>query len=137
MGWITSGNILTQEDKIMKICIPTETAAGLEARVFEHFGSAPYFIVYDTDTKTFEVLNNGNQQHEHGMCQPLGVLGDSDFNTVVCKGMGARAVQKLNQAGIRVYKAVTETVRETVGKYNQGSLAEITVVDACNHHDCH
>jgi predicted Fe-Mo cluster-binding NifX family protein len=137
MGWITSGNILTFKEKTMKICIPTETDAGSEAKVYDHFGSAPYFTVYDTDTKTCAVIDNGNQHHKHGMCQPLGVLGDSDFNTVICKGMGTRAVQKLNQAGIRVYKTVTETVGEIIGKYNQKAFEEITLIDACNHHDCH
>ena len=42
----------------MRICIPTETKDGKTAKVYGHFGSAPYFTVYDTDKDTVEVIDN-------------------------------------------------------------------------------
>ena len=50
----------------MRICIPAETDAGLKAKINAHFGSAPYFIIYDTDKETLEVINNSNQHHMQG-----------------------------------------------------------------------
>lgn len=85
----------------MRICIPTENKEGLNARVYGHFGSAPYFTIYDTQKETFKAVDNTNAHHSHNMCSPLGVLGASSIDTVVCQGMGMRAVQKLNEANIK------------------------------------
>lgn len=120
----------------MKICIPTETDRGLKEKVFAHFGSAPYFLIYDTDKATFEIINNRDQHHIHGMCHPLKALEDKKINAVVCGGMGARAVQKLNEGGIRAYRASVETIEELIKRYKDEALEEITVDNACTNHSC-
>ena len=121
----------------MRICIPIETNEGLEAKTFAHFGSAPYFLIYDADKETFEVISNSDKHHMHGMCHPLKALENQNINAVVCRGMGARAVQKLNGDGIRVYKAITETVDEIIKRYKEDFLEEITLENACVDHNCH
>lgn len=121
----------------MRICIPTETDAGLKAKINAHFGSAPYFTVYDTDKEIFEVINNSNRHHAHGMCQPMGILDDKGVDVVVCGGMGARAVMKLNEGGIRAYRAIAGTVADVLKRYKEGGLEEITPTTACDHSDCH
>lgn len=121
----------------MRICIPTETDVGLKAKINAHFGSAPYFLIYDADTETFEVINNSDEPHKHGMCHPLKVLGKRKIDAVVCRGMGARAIQKLLEGGIRAYRASVETTAEEAAKkYKQGLLEEMTVEDACVDHSC-
>ncbi len=121
----------------MRICIPVETDEGLKAKVNAHFGSAPYFAVYDTEKETVESVNNSNQHHMHGMCQPMGVLDDKNIGVVICGGMGARAVMKLNEGGIKAYRAIAGTVAEVINKYKEGSLQEMTPETACDHSDCH
>lgn len=120
----------------MKICIPIVTSEGLKAKVNAHFGSAPYFLVYSTEEKTFEVINNSDNHHIHGMCHPLKALANKDIDAVVCGGMGARAVQKLNEGGMRVYKASAETVEDILREYEADILEEITVENACANHRC-
>lgn len=121
----------------MKICIPTETNEGKSARVYGHFGSAPYFAIYDSEIDEFEVIDNSNQHHAHGTCHPMGALDGKNIVAVVCGGMGARAVQKLNEAGIKAYRAITGTVDEIIKKYKQGELEEITSENSCTGHGCH
>lgn len=121
----------------MRICIPTETDAGKEARVCGHFGSAPYFTIYDTEKDNCQSIDNSNKHHTHGTCQPMSVLTGKQIDVVVCVGMGMRAIQKLNEAGTRVYKASGATVREILGKYKANELEEITLEDACRHDGCH
>ena len=58
----------------MKLCIPTETQDGKQAKVHSHFGSAPYFVIYDTDSETSDVIDNPNQHHVHGACHPMMAL---------------------------------------------------------------
>ncbi|MCX5698044.1 MAG: NifB/NifX family molybdenum-iron cluster-binding protein [Candidatus Omnitrophica bacterium] len=121
----------------MRICIPTETKDGLKAKAYDHFGSAPYFTIYDTEKETFKALDNTNAHHSHGMCHPIGVLGTSSIDAVVCQGMGARAIQKLNEANVKAYRAAGETVAEIIKKFKSGKLEEITVQNACAQHGCH
>ena len=120
----------------MKICIPTAARDGKKADVYGHFGSAPCFTIYDTENDAVEIIDNSNQHHVHGTCQPMGILTDRKIDAVICGGMGARAVQKLNESGIKAYKAVAGTVEEIIKKYRQGGLEEITAENACNQHDC-
>ncbi len=121
----------------MKICIPTETDQGRDSRVFGHFGSAPYFLICDTETGAFETVDNANQHHSHGMCQPMSGLTGKKIDAVLCGGMGARAVQKLNDAGIKAYQASGGTVAEMIDRFMAGDLTEITVAGACTQHGCH
>lgn len=120
----------------MRICIPTKTREGKKAEVYEHFGSAPFFAIYDTETGAAEVIDNAHQHHAHGLCHPMGALEGKQVDAVVTGGMGARAVQQLNAAGIKVFRAVPGKVAEVAGQFARGGLEEITVQNACGHHGC-
>jgi len=121
----------------MKICIPVQTNEGLKAAVDRHFGSAPYFLIYDSDKEAFEVISNSDEHHSHGMCHPLRVLEERSLDAVVCVGMGARAVKKLKQGGLKTYRTKVETAEETIREYREGVLEEITIENACVEHSCH
>ena len=121
----------------MKVCIPTQTNIGQQAEVHGHFGSAPYFTIYDMQEDTCEIVGNSNQHHAHGACHPLGALDGKSINAVICSGMGKRAIEKLNEAGIRVYRASGAKVEDIVKEYRASDLEEITAANACGHHSCH
>jgi len=120
----------------MRICIPTTTNNGKTAEVHGHFGSAPYFTIYDVEKNTVEIIDNSNQHHSHGACQPMDALTGKKIDAVVCGGMGARAVQKLNKDGIKAYRASGGTVEEIIRQYENNKLEEITVQNACEQHHC-
>jgi len=71
------------------------------------------------------------------MCHPLKVLEDLSLDAVICVGMGARAVQRLNEDGLKAYRTTAETAEEIVRRYREGILEEITVENACVDHHCH
>ena len=121
----------------MKVCIPTQTNIGEQAEVHGHFGSAPYFTIYDMQEDTCEIVDNSNQHHAHGTCHPLSALDGKSINAVICSGMGKRAIEKLNEAGIRVFRASGAKVEEIVKDSRDGDLEEITTENACGHHSCH
>lgn len=121
----------------MRICIPTETDAGKEARVYGHFGSAPYFTIYDTEKDDCETIDNSNQHHTHGTCHPMDTFGSKRIDAVVCAGMGVRAIKKLNEAGIKAYIASGATVQEIIKKYRANELEGLNLENACNQHRCH
>ncbi len=76
----------------MRICVPTATAEGAKAPAYGHFGSAPHFTLVDTVTGSCEIIGNDGQHHAHGMCHPLAMLEGRRIETVVCAGIGARAL---------------------------------------------
>ena len=118
----------------MRICLPTMGNKGLQESVYNHFGSARYFTIYDTESKSIETKENNNEHQSHGACQPVQVLAKFKINAVLTSGMGKRAVMMFNQAGIKVYILDGETVSEAVNKFEQGQLIEIDPQNACGGH---
>jgi predicted Fe-Mo cluster-binding NifX family protein len=121
----------------MKLCIPVHVDKGGQSTVYGHFGSAPFFILYDSADKTFTCIDNSGSHHDHGKCHPVAALGDHKVDAVICNGMGMRAMQKLSEAGIKVLRASAATVEQAVEMFNAGSCEELTTKDACADHSCH
>jgi predicted Fe-Mo cluster-binding NifX family protein len=120
----------------MKICVPSGTGKGLEADVYGHFGSAPFFTIVNTENKEIEVMDNANAVHEHGACNPAGAIEGKNVDAVICAGMGARAVQKLNAAGIKVYFGDFAVVSECLEAFKRNEIPEMSVAGSCHEHDC-
>jgi predicted Fe-Mo cluster-binding NifX family protein len=118
----------------MKICFPTESDKGFEALLYGHFGSAPYFTIVDTETGELEVRDNQGQIHAHGACHPVGALEGLAVQAVVCGGMGLRALQKLEEAGIEVYRSGALTVDTAVREIREKRAERLTVEGACAQH---
>ncbi|MFH1049554.1 MAG: NifB/NifX family molybdenum-iron cluster-binding protein [bacterium] len=122
----------------MKICIPTEEQKGLESMAYGHFGSAPFFVIYDTLTNDFEVLNNGNSEHEHGQCNPIQPLREKAVEAVVVAGMGARALMNLNNMGIQVFRtSESKSIKEIISGFDMQKMQRLTVDNSCSQHNCH
>jgi predicted Fe-Mo cluster-binding NifX family protein len=119
----------------MKICIPVDEDQGLASPVCAHFGSAPLFMMVDTDTGECRALGNRNQHHAHGQCQPLLALHGEAVDGVVVGGIGAGAIARLRAAGIEVYLAGHATVGETLEAFKAGALKPVAPDFVCGHHD--
>jgi predicted Fe-Mo cluster-binding NifX family protein len=118
----------------MKVCFPVEKDEGIESAVYGHFGSAPTFVVIDTNQEDVGAISNANQVHEHGACNPVMALGGRQFDAVVVGGIGAGALMKLNAEGIKVFRAVEPTVRENLDLLMDSALPELTVNQTCGGH---
>ena len=118
----------------MKICFPVESDKGLDSEVFGHFGSAPIFVVFNTETKSIDTINNQDLGHVHGMCSPIKALNGKIVDSIVVGGIGAGAINKLNQMGIKVYRASKGTVQDNIGFFENNALPEISAAQACGGH---
>jgi len=122
----------------MRICIPTENNNGINSIVYGHFGSAPYFIIYDTETNKINVINNMDTNHKHGECNPISSLADEAVDIMVTGGIGLRALQILNQNRIKAFKQGKETtVSQVIKNLENNKLTEIKSDNACSQHGCH
>jgi len=118
----------------MKICFPVVENQGMESEVYGHFGSAPQFLVVDTETREIKALNNGDEHHEHGACQPLKALGGQEVDAVVVGGIGGGALMGLNRAGLTVYKAQGLTIADNITFFAHNELPILTPSQTCGGH---
>jgi predicted Fe-Mo cluster-binding NifX family protein len=118
----------------VNICIPITDDHGLDSAVCMHFGSAPAFLIVDTESGTLRTVPNGNQHHAHGQCSPLASLQGERIDAMAVGGIGAGALGKLAAAGIPVHLAAHPTVRETVDALLAGTLPVMGPDLACAHH---
>lgn len=118
----------------MLICIPTNGSGGMNEGLSEHFGSAPYFTLYDSDSGEIHAVENRNTDHIHGTCHPLTNLGKFNIDAMVCAGIGRRAIEMLKIGGITVYQSDKETVAEVVEQVKNNQLTEIDPAKACMGH---
>jgi predicted Fe-Mo cluster-binding NifX family protein len=121
----------------MQICIPVVEDRGLDSRVSAHFGSAPAFMIVDTESRNCRLVGNSNQHHAHGLCQPLAALAGETVDGIVVGGIGMGALMKLQTAGITVYRAVHPTVGETLAAFTAGSLQPLGQNEVCGGHHGH
>lgn len=121
----------------MNLCIPVTSDEGLASPVSAHFGSAPIFLIVDTESGSCRAIPNRNLHDGHGMCQPLRLLAGERLDGVVAGGIGMGALGKLQSANLRVFLSECETVRDTIAALKAGALAEATAATACRHHQGH
>ena len=118
----------------MNICIPVDEDHGIKSPVCAHFGSAPLFMIVDTDSGACRAIQNNNQHHGHGMCMPLQSIQGEQIDGMVVGGIGMGALSKLSAANIRVYVSSHATVGEVVAAFKAGSLKPMQPGMACAHH---
>jgi predicted Fe-Mo cluster-binding NifX family protein len=118
----------------MKVCFAVQKDKGIDSAVYNHFGSAPAFIVVDTELQKAASISNRDMDHVHGACNPIMAIGGQDVDAVVVGGIGAGALMKLNAEGIRVYRSIEETVQDNLTLLKENKLPELTVQHACGGH---
>ena len=118
----------------MKICFPVQKDEGMSSEVYNHFGSAPMFMVVDVETNSVAPINNRDQHHSHGACSPMKALNNQNVDVIVVGGIGAGALNGLNRMGIRVYRSQAATIQENVTMFRDQSLQELTPEHCCDGH---
>ena len=116
-----------------RIVIPAEDGNELNARLSEHFGRAPYFIIVeleDGNISNVQVVPN-ESEHFGGFGRPPDRILQFRPNAVITYGMGPRALSIFQEARIAVLKANADTVKDVVEAYRQDRLEELT--EGCRH----
>jgi predicted Fe-Mo cluster-binding NifX family protein len=118
----------------MKICFAVDKDEGLNSAVYGHFGSAPLFVMVDTESGSFSSVGNRDMIHVHGACNPIAAIGGRGVDAVVVGGIGAGALNRLNAEGIQVYAAMAETVDENINLMKEGKLPVLSLRNTCAGH---
>lgn len=125
---------------LKKIVIPVEEEKGLEARLSEHFGRAPYFVIVELDesgkVSTLKTVPNydehfGGRGHAHD-----NILREKP-DILIVYGMGPRGLDSMTAAGVTVFRAEGNTVQEVLSAYKENKLEILSEGCHHNHHYFH
>ena len=123
-----------------RIVVPVENECGLDARLAEHFGRAPYFAVVDIaeNGKVLGVETEANRgEHAGGVGHPHDNLLALKPNVIVAYGMGPGGLNTFQSAGIAVLEANANTVRDVIKSFKEGKLAKLANGCEHAHHHAH
>ncbi len=121
----------------MKICIPVTESNGMKSSVSAHFGSAPFFVIADTETTEHTVVENKNE-HEHGQCGSFPVISSNNVQAILCNGMGRRALENLNRTSVKAFipEVICATAQDALSAFINKKCRELMPEAACSHgHD--
>ena len=114
---------------IERIVIPVIEDAGLNSRLSEHFGRAPYFMVIEMSSEgeilKVEAIPN-TSEHFGGFGRPPDRILQLNPTVLITYNMGPRALNMFQQARVTVLRANAPTVREVIEAFKRGQLEELT-----------
>jgi predicted Fe-Mo cluster-binding NifX family protein len=118
----------------VRIVVPVSEERGIDSRLAEHFGRAPYYAIIDLDNEG-NVIDQGTvanrSEHFGGVGHPPDRIIQLQPRALITYGMGPRALRIFQSAKVAVLKTNVNTVREAVKAYNNNELEELT--QGCRH----
>lgn len=109
----------------MRVCI-SSNGKTVDSAMDPRFGRAPYFIVADTDTMEFEIIENAAAMSGGGAGITSGqLMVDKGVQAVITGNIGPNAMSVLKAANIETYHGIATSVKENIEKYNKGLLEKI------------
>ena len=125
--------VAAPEEGTIRLAIPADSDAGLEAQRSGHFGKCAYYTLIDIkDQKVQQVAPLQNGGHLQGGCSvPMVLLHANHVNKLIVAGIGGRPLQGFRETGIEVYAGGGQTVQETVDLFIKGELFPISNDQVC------
>src|SRR3989339_2040382 len=110
----------------MKIAV-TSTGRDPDSGIDNRFGRTAWFVLYDTETGTFEAIEN--QQNltlpQGAGIQSAALVVNAGCRVLISNHCGPKAFTVLAKGGVKTYLAADGTVRQCIEKYKKGFLKEL------------
>ena len=104
----------------------TAQGSSLDSEVDPRFGRCEYFIIVDSDSLEFEVIENFSVEAASGAGVQSGQLvATKGVKAILTGNIGPNAFQVLQAAGIEVITGVSGKVKEAIEKYKRGELKSV------------
>ncbi len=118
----------------MKIAV-TSNGNDLSAKVDPRFGRCNHFIVIDSDSMAFDVLDN---KQSLDLPQGAGIqagktIADAKVDVLITGNCGPKAFTVLERAGIQVVTGADGTITEVVQKFKKGEFQSATGANVNGH----
>ncbi len=109
---------------------------GLEEQVGQHFGRVPTYTLVDTESEEVKVIKN-TSVHMGGSGYAPDLLHEHGVETMLCDGLGRKAIQLFQNKGIMVYVGASGTVADAIEMWKAEKLQAATDENACSQHAFH
>jgi predicted Fe-Mo cluster-binding NifX family protein len=118
----------------MKIAI-TSTGDTKSSKADPRFGRARYFLIFDTATSEYEVVDNTiNVEAPQGAgIQAAEAIVDQGAKILITGHCGPKAFRILQGAGVVVYTGASATVEEELDRFIKGELVKAKGPDVEGH----
>jgi predicted Fe-Mo cluster-binding NifX family protein len=107
----------------------------LDAEVDPRFGRCKYFLIIDTDSMNYKVIEN-DQQHATGGAgiHAAQMMANNRVDAVITGSIGPNAFRVLSAAGLKIFTGALGNIKETLTQFNNGELKESTQATVDAHH---
>ena len=126
--------IAKEVEKLMKIAV-TADGRTLDAPVDPRFGRAPAFILYDTQDRSFQAVDNsqGLDAAQGAGIQAAETITRLGAECLITGHCGPKAFRALSAAGVRVYSGAQGTVAQSIAALEAGRLTQARAADVDGH----
>jgi len=117
----------------MKIAVPVDER-NIETKVCQSFGRTPYFLVYDTDNRESEFIENSGGASPGGAgIKAAQTLVDSNATILLTPRLGENAADVLKASEIKIYKTITDSAKDNIDAFLAGKLPFLNEIHAGFH----
>lgn len=110
----------------MKVAI-SSLGNALEESLDPRFGRAAYFLIVDSETMKFSVIDNSAQSSSGGAgIAAAQLVLDHGVEAVVTGQIGPNAMDVFKATDIALYQGIQSTVYENIVAFNQNKLTPIS-----------
>ena len=107
----------------MKIAIPADEKL-IDKNVYLSFGRAPFFLIYDIETKESIFLENSAALSQGGAgIKAAQNIVDNDVEVLLVPRCGGNAADVLNAANIKIYKTINGSIEANIEAFNNEELS--------------
>ena len=106
----------------MKIAIPVDDVS-MDTNICISFGRAPYFLIYDTETKNAAFLNNSATASQGGAgVKAAQLIVDSNAEVLLTPRCGENAAEVFHTANIKIYQTNGNLLKHNLHAFENGNL---------------
>jgi predicted Fe-Mo cluster-binding NifX family protein len=118
----------------MKLVFPSN-GKGIDDHIDQRFGRCPYFVSFDTETRTVSHIDNvQNYQAAQGAgIQSATQVVNMHADVCITGHCGPKAFKVFNTAGVRVITGVDGKIREAIARFSDGNLTFADTADVEGH----
>lgn len=117
----------------MKIAIPVNNES-LESGVCQSFGRAPYFLIYDLDSKESVFLENRAAINQGGAgVKAAQSIVDSKVSALLTPRCGDNAADIFQIANVKIYKTMNESISDNIKAFGENKLSILKDIHAGRH----
>lgn len=117
----------------MKIAMPVDDKS-IKTNISQSLGRAPYFLIYDTESKESLFLDNSASASQGGAgIKAAQTIVDNKVAALLTPRCGENAAEVINKANIQMFKVINDSIEDNVKALKDGKLSLLVDIHAGFH----